>query len=207
MIIFYYILSSFSIILYLYAFFPVSKNFVQKHELPSTLQDINFNLSQVYSSDLDKIIVIVIDALRYDFITRDNTPNLMKLLETDGCLSLVKVESPTVTLPRIKALTTGSVPQFIDVILNLLNTESATDSIIHEAVRNGKKIVFYGDDTWLKLYPNIFLRSEGTTSFYVYDYTEVDNNVTRNVWVELSKNDWDIMILHYLGTKFRFNHD
>ncbi|KAK9695853.1 Type I phosphodiesterase / nucleotide pyrophosphatase [Popillia japonica] len=123
----------------------------------------------------------------------------MKLLETDGCLSLVKVESPTVTLPRIKALTTGSVPQFIDVILNLLNTESATDSIIHEAVRNGKKIVFYGDDTWLKLYPNIFLRSEGTTSFYVYDYTEVDNNVTRNVWVELSKNDWDIMILHYLG--------
>ncbi|KAI4469049.1 phosphatidylinositol glycan-related [Holotrichia oblita] len=139
------------------------------------------------------------DALRYDFITRDNTPNLLKLLETDGCLSLVKVESPTVTLPRIKALTTGSVPQFIDVVLNLLNTESATDSIIHQAVRYGKKIVFYGDDTWLKLYPNIFLRSEGTTSFYVYDYTEVDDNVTRNVWDELSRNDWDIMILHYLG--------
>ena len=37
----------------------------------------------------------------------------------------------------------------------------------------GKKIVFYGDDTWIKLFPGHFLRTDGTTSFFVTDYTEV----------------------------------
>jgi predicted AlkP superfamily pyrophosphatase or phosphodiesterase len=27
----------------------------------------------------------------------------------------------------------------------------------------------------------------------------VDNNVTRNLWPELTEFDWDVMILHYLG--------
>lgn len=44
----------------------------------------------------------------------------------------------------------------------------------------GKRMVQYGDDTWLKLFPDFFLRAEGTTSFFVADYTEVDNNVTRH---------------------------
>jgi hypothetical protein len=29
------------------------------------------------------------------------------------------------------------------------------------------KLVMYGDDTWLKLFPGTFHRSEGTTSFFV----------------------------------------
>jgi ethanolamine phosphate transferase 2 subunit G len=31
------------------------------------------------------------------------------------------------------------------------------------------------------------------------DFTEVDNNVTRNVAPELENNDWGLMVLHYLG--------
>lgn len=188
-----------AVILYLYYFFPVSQNYLLKHQLPNTLQDINFNVKDLYNNSIDKMVLVVIDALRYDFITYNNTPNLKTLTETNGCLSRVEVESPTVTLPRIKALMTGSVPQFIDIVINLLDIESSTDSLIHQAVSTGKKIVFYGDNTWLKLYPDKFLRSEGTSSFYVYDYTEVDDNVTRNVREELLRNDWDIMILHYLG--------
>jgi ethanolaminephosphotransferase len=33
----------------------------------------------------------------------------------------------------------------------------------------------------------------------VQDFTEVDNNVTRNVPEELRKDDWNGMIMHYLG--------
>ncbi len=69
-----------------------------------------------------------------------------------------------------------------------------------------KRILFYGDDTWLKLFPNHFTKSEGTTSFFVSDTTEVDNNVTRHLVPEmnalkneLEEDDWDVMILHYLG--------
>lgn len=47
-------------------------------------------------------------------------------------------------------------------------------------------------------------RSEGVASFWVNDYREVDFNVTRHLDRELSfesirNNDWDILILHYLG--------
>lgn len=31
------------------------------------------------------------------------------------------------------------------------------------------------------------------------DFTEVDNNVTRHVPQELMRDDWNGMILHYLG--------
>ena len=31
------------------------------------------------------------------------------------------------------------------------------------------------------------------------DTVEVDNNVTRHLKPELENNDWDVMILHYLG--------
>ena len=57
----------------------------------------------------------------------------------------------------------------------------------------------YGDDTWLKLFPGFFERADGTTSFFVSDFTEVDNNVTRHVPEELVNEDWSAIILHYLG--------
>lgn len=45
-------------------------------------------------------------------------------------------------------------------------------------------------------------RSEGTSSFFVKDYTQVDTNVTRYLEREFSTNyshSWDILLLHYLG--------
>lgn len=72
-----------------------------------------------------------------------------------------------------QALTTGSVPNFIDVIMNFKSSELKEDNIIYQAVQKKKRVIFYGDDTWLKLFPNLFTRSEGTTSFFVSDYSEV----------------------------------
>lgn len=76
----------------------------------------------------------------------------------------------------------------------------------------------YGDDTWLKLFPDFFERADGTSSFFVsvssssrigieievdfctlQDFTEVDDNVTRHVPEEMLNNDWNAMIMHYLG--------
>lgn len=31
------------------------------------------------------------------------------------------------------------------------------------------------------------------------DFTEVDNNVTRHITDELGNEDWNTMVLHYLG--------
>lgn len=80
-------------------------------------------------------------------------------------------------MPRVKALTTGSVPSFVDFILNF--AESDTTSTLasqdtwlaqirkHMHAERAGRVDFYGDDTWLKLFPDFFSRHDGTTSFFV----------------------------------------
>ncbi|KAH7699145.1 Type I phosphodiesterase/nucleotide pyrophosphatase/phosphate transferase, partial [Aphelenchoides avenae] len=107
-------------------------------------------------------------------------------------------------MPRIKAIVSGTVPTYMDVLMNLASTEYNEDNVLRRAKDADKRLVFYGDDTWLKMFPSgIFEeRSEGTTSFFVTDYTIVDDNVTRHLDKELSTNgieQWDVMVLHYLG--------
>ena len=61
----------------------------------------------------------------------------------------------------------------MDVIFNFGNKAYKGDSIIQQTLNQGKKIVFFGDDTWLRLFPGAFERQDGTVSFFVTDYTEV----------------------------------
>ncbi|OHF00103.1 GPI ethanolamine phosphate transferase [Colletotrichum orchidophilum] len=113
--------------------------------------------------------------------------------------------SPTVTMPRIKAITTGSIPSFLDVILNLDEADSSSTLAAQDTwlaqmkAKQTGKMIMYGDDTWLKLFPGTFDRADGTASFFVADFTEVDNNVTRHIDTELQNDDWSTLVLHYLG--------
>ena len=80
--------------------------------------------------------------------------------------------SPTITMPRIKAVTTGSVPSFLDVILNFVESDTSSnlanqDTWLSQIKSRGGRLVFYGDDTWLKLFPDFFDRADGTSSFFV----------------------------------------
>lgn len=81
--------------------------------------------------------------------------------------------SPTVTMPRIKSMTTGSIPSFVDLILNFdegdtSSTLAAQDTWLAQIkAKDMGKLLMYGDDTWLKLFPNTFDRQDGTTSFFV----------------------------------------
>lgn len=96
-------------------------------------------------------------------------------------------------------MTTGTVPSFVDVALNLGSNKILEDNLLLQARLHDMKLIFYGDETWLKLFPDIFTRSEGTTSFFVSDFTEVDDNVTRHLATELNAEEWRLMVLHYLG--------
>lgn len=134
--------------------------------------------------------------------------------------------SPTITMPRVKAITTGSVPSFLDVILNFAESDTTSNLALQDTWlaqlkdKPGGKLIMYGDDTWLKLFPDTFSRADGTSSFFVsvsgvsldscilgqstetsnnQDYTEVDNNVTRHLSEELNQSDWNGMFMHYLG--------
>lgn len=147
-----------------------------------------------------KLVFVLIDALRYEFIKAPQFQFVNSLLAAGGALLFrSRTYSPTVTLPRVKTLITGTVPGFSDLLVNLNAKELQGDNFIHQAYSSGKKISFYGDNTWLKILPHHFHRHDGTSSFFVSDYTEVDHNVSRHIPSELKASDWDMLILHYLG--------
>ena len=76
----------------------------------------------------------------------------------------------------LQALTTGGIPGFIDVVFNLDSKSLQEDNLISQMKTSHKKLVFYGDDTWMKLFPGHFARTDGTTSV-VLDYTEVQKSI------------------------------
>ncbi|KAI9842523.1 MAG: major facilitator super transporter protein [Thelocarpon superellum] len=156
----------------------------------------------------DKVVFMVVDALRSDFVYSNASgfAFTQRLINDGSAIPFTAhATSPTITMPRVKAITTGSIPSFLDVILNFAESDT-TSTLAHQdtwlAQMKAKKdgmLVMYGDDTWLKLFPHTFTRADGTSSFFVSDFTEVDNNVTRHVPDELQNADWNAMIMHYLG--------
>lgn len=81
--------------------------------------------------------------------------------------------APTITMPRIKAITTGSIPSFLDVILNFAESDRSSSLVDQDnwlsqlKAKQEGSLVMYGDDTWLKLFPGLFSRADGTSSFFV----------------------------------------
>lgn len=49
------------------------------------------------------------------------------------------------------------------------------------------------------MYPNHFLRSYPYPSFNVWDLDTVDIGITNNIFKEIAKKDWNLLIGHYLG--------
>lgn len=67
----------------------------------------------------------------------------------------------------MKALTTGSVPSFLDLILNFAESDTssslaAQDTWLAQIKARGGEVVFFGDDTWLKLFPDAVGDFEGS---------------------------------------------
>lgn len=172
--------------------------------------------SEQYCSSSDyRVVLVIIDALRYDFVEFDDTvgnadiPPFINKLPVIRDLLVAEVEHsklfkfiadpPTTTMQRINALTTGSLPTFIDVGSNFGSSEVNEDNLIDLLTQNKKNAVFLGDDTWCKLYPNRFLRSFPFDSFNVWDLDTVDNGILDHLIPEVRKSDWHLLIAHFLG--------
>ncbi|NXD26273.1 PIGG transferase, partial [Spelaeornis formosus] len=210
--------------LFLRGFFPVPVRSVPRREARSEPaaepvppgRGMVSNWTKIPPPLFKKVVIVLIDALRDDFVFgskgKQFMPYTTQVVEKGTSYSFIaEAKPPTVTMPRIKAipclmcllfhqaLMTGSIPGFIDVVVNLNSPALLDDNLIWQAKIAGKRIIFYGDDTWVKLFPKHFVEYDGTTSFFVSDFTEVDQNVTRHLDSVLKREDWDLLILHYLG--------
>ncbi|KAI1456758.1 alkaline phosphatase-like protein [Annulohypoxylon moriforme] len=191
-----------AIVLFAIGFFPY------KPFLPGLAEYKSFENGPPPEAPFDRVIFMVVDALRSDFVFTNNSGfKFTQGLISDGVAIpfTAHATSPTITMPRIKAITTGSTPSFLDAILSFDEADTSSTLAVQDTwlaqmkAKNAGKLVMYGDDTWLKLFPGVFDRADGTSSFFVSDFTEVDNNVTRHIPNELRNDDWNTMVLHYLG--------
>ncbi|KAI9036672.1 mannose-ethanolamine phosphotransferase GPI13 [Aspergillus affinis] len=174
-----------------------------------------------HPKSFDKAIVIIIDALRYDFtvpfaptpeseeanLFHDNIPVLHETAvntpENAFLLPFI-ADPPTTTLQRLKGLTTGTLPTFVDAGSNFDGTAIDEDNIVAQLRAAGKNLVQLGDDTWHSLFPGYFDANltKPFDSFNVWDLHTVDNGVTENLFPLLhpaNSTKWDVVFGHYLG--------
>lgn len=108
-------------------------------------------------------------------------------------------DPPTTSLQRLKGLTTGGLPTFVDVGNSFGAPAIIEDNLLHQFVQNGKRVVMMGDDTWMQLFPHHFERSYPFPSFNVKDLHTVDNGCIDHLIPSLYQEDWDVLIAHFLG--------
>ncbi|GMH19752.1 hypothetical protein Nepgr_021593 [Nepenthes gracilis] len=164
-------------------------------------------------SSIDRLVIIVLDALRYDFVApstffkdkkpwMDKLPVLQKLASEPGLSSRIFkaiADPPTTSLQRLKGLTTGGLPTFIDVGNSFGAPAIVEDNLIQQLVQSGKRVVMMGDDTWLQLFPHHFEKSFPYPSFNVKDLDTVDNGCIEHLLPSLYEENWDVLIAHFLG--------
>ncbi|PWY64020.1 GPI ethanolamine phosphate transferase 3 [Aspergillus eucalypticola CBS 122712] len=168
-----------------------------------------------------KAIILLIDALRYDFtipttFTNNNNKTYHNALTTLHTTALTHphnallypfiADPPTTTLQRLKALTTGTLPTFIEAGSNFAGSAVTEDNLISQLHDAGKRLVLLGDDTWMKLFPGYFdpALSRPYESFLVEDLHTVDDGVYEHLVPLLKgkneeKEEWDVIIAHFLG--------
>ncbi|KAE8825486.1 hypothetical protein PTNB85_05915 [Pyrenophora teres f. teres] len=183
-----------------------------------------------------KAVVIIVDALRYDFTVPfeaqfDSTdlaaaaanpsqappvaprhfhnafPVLYETAKTqpeNAFLLPFIADPPTATMQRLKGLTTGTLPTFIDVGSNFAGQAIDEDNLVGQLKNASKRVVHLGDDTWHALFPDYFEPNltHAYDSFNVWDLHTVDNGVTEHIFPLLKAENaskWDVIFGHYLG--------
>ncbi|KAJ3142884.1 mannose-ethanolamine phosphotransferase gpi13 [Geranomyces variabilis] len=172
-----------------------------------------------------RAVFVVLDALRFDFAKYDDdlaaeseragtnasVPYYLNKLPVfrdvlrdqpdHGLLFQVRADPPTTTLQRLKALTTGTLPTFVDAGSNFFGQVIAEDNLVNQFTNAGKRVIFMGDDTWENMYPNAMNESYPYPSLVVWDLHTVDNGVLTHLqpFLKRPKEDWDLLIAHFLG--------
>ncbi|RYG59786.1 hypothetical protein EON64_19890, partial [archaeon] len=194
------------------------------YEQDISLEDIVFTNSsqncalqddeQQTGSPPNKVVWVIIDGLRLDFLQPQPQPtssahnrfvHVAELLHNSSSNALLYsfvADPPTVTAQRLKALTTGTLPTFLDVGSNMHSAAVAEDNVLDQLVaRYGTQQggVVLGDDTWRSLYPTQFSKYLVHPSLDTRDLFSADQKVFKDIGEELRGVAWQLLVVHLLG--------
>lgn len=176
---------------------------------------------------IDSLVILVVDALRFDFaryrlplsvgarIFPDEQKQSKKTTSSSQLLQFV-ADPPTVTMQRLKGLTTGSLPTFADISGNMGGASIEEDSWIQQLKttpfgRRGlafaSRLGFVGDDTWIDLYPRQFDEAFPFPSFNTRDLDTVDDgclerlpHLLKDLRMDGNRTEeLEVIVSHFLG--------
>jgi GPI ethanolamine phosphate transferase 3 subunit O len=174
---------------------------------------------------VDSVVILVVDALRFDFAlyhlpesvgARLSSSRAKNNQTTSTQLLQFVADPPTVTMQRLKGLTTGSLPTFADISGNFGGSSIDEDSWVQQLkstafARRGlhfpSRLGFVGDDTWVDLFPTQFDVSSPYPSFNTRDLDTVDNGCLKELPVLLKDlrttgekpDELEVVVAHFLG--------
>lgn len=184
------------------------------------------------SRRVDSMVILVVDALRFDFaeyelpLSIGSRIRMGKGGDVNSQLLQFVADPPTVTMQRLKGLTTGSLPTFADISGNFGGSTIEEDNWVDQLktvsfTKRGlslpSRLGFVGDDTWVDLFPTQFEESYPYPSFNTRDLDTVDNGCLKHLPGLLEKirtttnsksnttnnnNDKDqleVLVAHFLG--------
>ncbi|KAI8324158.1 hypothetical protein GQ54DRAFT_256974 [Martensiomyces pterosporus] len=181
-----------------------------------------------YPAKFDRTIILIIDAMRIDFATwsdelnsafgqgdgqtakgrlrpyHNNLPIIGSLTAAhpeQAMLYRFRADPPTTTLQRLKGLTTGQLPTFIDAGSNFAGSAIDEDNWLQALRWPKRNLVFLGDDTWTSLFSkelsDTISKESNDTDLNVWDLHTVDDGVL--IGLKQLHEDWDVIIAHCLG--------
>lgn len=142
------------VLVYIFAIKTFTNGFLQKRQPFLNISE-SANAAQASLAAHRRAIILVVDALRFDFLAPDpphpQSPFQHNILTFPRELSAKHphqsflfnafADPPTTTLQRIKAIMTGSLPTFVDAGNNLGASSIPDDSLLKQLRAAGKKVI------------------------------------------------------------------
>ena len=162
----------------------------------------------------NKVIFILVDALRFDFLINQSEDPLLPenwaeyqfsnftkaLNETPENSVILKayVDAPTLTTARVPCMMSGNFPLKASNFHHFGGLPVIEDNILHQLTQAGRKSYFAGDPLWPQFFPNDFVNSSTIRGYDIKDY-EVDKESFEFLWDVFRNKKFDFLVGHFLG--------
>ena len=161
-----------------------------------------------------KVVLIVIDALRFDLlINQGEDPdipegweqhqlfNFMDALKKNPDNSVIfkaYVDAPTLTTARVPSMMSGNFPLKASNFHHFGGLPVTEDNLLYQAKKAGRKIYYGGDPLWPTFYPNEFIDSLAIRGYDIKS-ADVDDEAFDFLWNIFDNKEFDFLIGHLLG--------